>query len=73
MDPSAKYRYRSSTAIPLSDHADFPDLLRLVDLVKPKKIFTLHGSTRELAATLRARGHEAWSIYGDDQLELSFG
>jgi DNA ligase 1 len=73
MDAAAKFRYRSSTAIPLSDHADFPDLLRLVDLVKPKKIITIHGSTRELAASLRSRGHEAWSIYGGDQLEFSLG
>ena len=72
MDAAAKYRYRSSSAIPLSDHADFPDLLRLVDMVKPKKIITVHGSPLELAATLRARGHEAWSIYGGDQLELFF-
>ncbi|MDB4461736.1 ATP-dependent DNA ligase, partial [bacterium] len=36
----------------------------------PSLVYTLHGSTREFARDLRAKGFEAWSIYGDDQLEL---
>jgi len=66
----AKYRYRVDTLFPLSDHADFPGLLEAVEKVAPKLIYTLHGSTREFATELRARGHDAWSIYGNDQLEL---
>lgn len=72
LDPSARYRYRSDAAFPLSDHADFPDLLRTVEIVQPKIIRTVHGSTRELAATLRLKGYEAWSHYGDDQLDFAF-
>jgi DNA ligase-1 len=66
----AQYRYRVDTLFPLSDHADFPGLLEAVEKVSPKLIYTLHGSTREFATELRARGHDAWSIYGNDQLEL---
>lgn len=66
----AQYRYRVDTLFPLSDHADFPGLLEAVEKVSPKLIYTLHGSTREFATELRARGHNAWSIYGNDQLEL---
>jgi len=70
LNPSATYRYQTDAAIPLSDHADFPDLIKAVETVKPELVYTLHGSTREFAAELRKRGHQAWSVFGDDQLEL---
>jgi DNA ligase-1 len=68
---SSRYRYGCDSVIPLSDHADYPDLLRTAEIVDPQKILTVHGSTRELAASLRARNFNAWSHYGDDQLEFS--
>lgn len=71
LNPSSRYRYGCDTVIPLSDHADFPDLLRTAEIVQPKKIITVHGSTRELAASLRAKNFNAWSHYGDDQLEFT--
>ncbi len=70
LTPGSQYRYQVDRVIPLSDHADYPGLLSAIKKVSPSLIYTLHGSTREFAADLRARGHEAWSIYGDDQLEL---
>jgi len=70
LNPSAIYRYQTDEVIALSDHADFPGLLEAVERVDPALIYTLHGSTKEFAAELRARGREAWSVYGDDQLEL---
>ncbi|HEY1765663.1 MAG TPA: ATP-dependent DNA ligase [Opitutaceae bacterium] len=70
MDPSAIYRYQCDAAFPLSDHADYPDLLRFVEAVKPKRILTLHGFASEFAETLRARGFEAWAIDRDNQLDL---
>lgn len=70
LTPGASYRYRVDEAIPLSDHADHPGLLECVQRVRPKKIFTVHGSTREFAAELRQRGHDAWSAMGNDQLDL---
>jgi DNA ligase-1 len=70
LSPGAAYRYRVDEAIPLSDHADHPGLLECVQRVRPKKILTVHGSTREFAAELRQRGHDAWSAIGNDQLDL---
>jgi DNA ligase-1 len=70
LNPSAKFRYGTDAAIPLSDHADFPDLLRTAEIVQPKKIITIHGHTRELATALRSKTYNAWSHYGNDQLEL---
>lgn len=70
MDAGAIYRHQVDAAFPLSDHADFPDLLRFVDAVKPKRVLTLHGFAQEFALTLRERGIEAWAIGEDNQLEL---
>ncbi|MCK4334084.1 DNA ligase, partial [candidate division WOR-3 bacterium] len=50
---------RGATQIPLSDHADFGELLRYVDRVGPKKVWTTHGYARELATALRHRGYDA--------------
>ncbi len=70
MDPGAIYRYQCDAAFPLSDHADYPDLLRFVDAVQPRLVLTLHGFAQEFALTLRERGVEAWAIGEDNQLEL---
>lgn len=70
LTPGSSYRYQVDHVFPLSDHADYPGLLSAVEKVAPSLVYTLHGSTREFAAALRTRGYEAWSIYGDDQLEL---
>ncbi|HYP16972.1 MAG TPA: ATP-dependent DNA ligase, partial [Opitutus sp.] len=69
-DPGAIYRYQCDAAFPLSDHADFPDLLRFVEAVQPRRVLTLHGFAAEFARTLRDRGIEAWAIGEDNQLEL---
>ena len=70
LTPGSKFRYQVDEVFALSDHADFPGLLEAVERVQPRVVHTLHGSTREFAARLREQGVEAWSIYGDDQLEL---
>lgn len=71
LDPGAIHRYGCDAAFPLSDHADFPDLLAFVDKVQPKLVYTLHGFAREFAATLRARGIEARPLFFTNQTELS--
>ena len=43
LDSVAIYRYRCDAAFPLSDHADYHDLLRFVELVRPRCVYTLHG------------------------------
>jgi DNA ligase-1 len=71
MVPGATFRYRVDEAIPLSDHADYPGLMECIQRVRPKKILTVHGYTREFAAEMRLRGQDAWSANGNDQMELA--
>jgi DNA ligase 1 len=70
-DPAAIYRYQCDAAFPLSDHADYADLLKFVELVQPKRVYTVHGYVEEFARTLRDRGIEAWALGVDNQLEIS--
>ena len=55
VDPNAIYRYQVDAAFPLSDHADYNDLLRYVELVQPERVLTLHGFAAEFARDLRDR------------------
>jgi DNA ligase-1 len=71
VDPSAIYRYQVDAAFPLSDHADYTDLLRYVELVQPERVLTLHGFAAEFARDLRDRGIEAWPLTQQHQLELT--
>jgi Cft2 family RNA processing exonuclease len=73
LDASAIYHYKCDVAFPLSDHADFHDLLRMVERTGAKQVFTVHGYAAEFAATLRERGVEAWALGEDNQLEFSLG
>ncbi len=73
VDRSTPYRMRCDTAFPLSDHADYNDLLRFVELVRPRLVYTTHGHTAEFARTLRDRGIEAWPLDKNTQLDLSLG
>jgi DNA ligase-1 len=73
MDGGAAYRYEVDAAFPLSDHADYPALLRYVEMVQPRRVLTLHGFAREFARDLRARGIEAWALTAADQLEFALG
>jgi DNA ligase 1 len=70
VDPNAVYRYQVDAAFPLSDHADYNDLVRYVDLVQPKRVLTLHGFAAEFARDLRSRGVEAWALTKENQMEL---
>lgn len=71
LDAATRFRYGSDAAFALSDHADFPDLLRLVELVQPRLVYTVHGFAREFAATLRTRGVEAWALGQGNQTEFA--
>src|SRR5437867_1848583 len=70
VEPNAIYRYRVDAAFPLSDHADYNDLVRYVDLVRPKRVLTLHGFAAEFARDLRERGLEAWALNVENQMDL---
>ena len=70
LQSGARFRYQVDAAFPLSDHADYPELLQTVEEVGPRKVWLVHGFTREFAADLRRRGYEAWALGQVDQLEL---
>jgi putative mRNA 3-end processing factor len=58
LDRSAKYRMGVDEAIPLSDHADFAELVAFVEQVQPKKVYTTHGPAT-FADHLRRLGFDA--------------
>jgi Cft2 family RNA processing exonuclease len=66
---NAIYRYGVDHALPLSDHADFDELLELIDRVRPKKVFTHHGFP-QFVDELRRRGIDAELARPDAQLSL---
>lgn len=45
--------------LPMSDHADFDELLAHVDEVRPQTVLTMHGYARDFARILAGRGVEA--------------
>jgi DNA ligase 1 len=73
IDSQALYRYQVDAAFPLSDHADYDDLVRYVELVQPQRVLTLHGFAAAFASDLRARGIEAWALTEENQMELPLG
>jgi Cft2 family RNA processing exonuclease len=73
IDPGAKYRFGCDAAFPLSDHADYDELVRYVELVRPERVLTVHGFAAEFATDLRRRGIEAWALSQENQLELMLG
>lgn len=66
---NAQYRYGVDEVLPLSDHADFDELIELIDRVRPKKVLTHHGY-REFVDHLRKRGIAAALARPDAQLQL---
>lgn len=70
LDESSRFRHATDAAFPLSDHADYPELLEFIEKVNPSRIYTVHGFATEFAATLRSMGREAWALGRTNQLEL---
>jgi putative mRNA 3-end processing factor len=57
-------------AFPLSDHADFPSLVRYAKASGASRVFTVHGHAGPLAAALRREGLRAEPLKEQAQLEL---
>jgi putative mRNA 3-end processing factor len=57
-------------AFPLSDHADYPSLLRYAKATGASRVFTVHGHADALAAALRTEGVRAEPLREQRQLEL---
>ena len=70
VDPGCRYQYRADAAFPISDHADFPDLIEFVRQVQPGKVLTLHGFAADFAHTLRGLGYDAQALSENEQLTL---
>jgi hypothetical protein len=54
-----KYRTHFDTIFPLSNHADYNDLLEYVRLSNPKLVLTDHGFCEEFARKLNKLGYNA--------------
>ena len=50
-----QHRGNYSKTFPLSDHADFEQLLRYVKEANPKQVFTVHGHSKEFAGYVQRR------------------
>ncbi len=59
----------ADASFPLSDHCDYPELLKLAEQVSPEVIYTTHGFADEFADQLRSRGFTARTL-GSDQSTL---
>ena len=62
--------FHADAAFPLSDHADFPSLLRYAKATGASRVFTVHGFSDVLAAALRKEGIRAEPLVEERQLEL---
>jgi putative mRNA 3-end processing factor len=59
----------SDVGFPLSDHADFPSLLRYIELAQPKKVLLNHG-WRDFTYRVRKLGVDAEYLEPNVQLAL---
>lgn len=70
IDPAVKIKAQVDEAFPISDHADFSELISYVWQVSPEKVYTHHGFAKEFASHLRRQGKEAYALGEEEQLEL---
>jgi putative mRNA 3-end processing factor len=70
LDPGAASRYGADVAFPLSDHADFPQLMEYAKKTGANEVLTHHGFAEELAKALVDEGIDARPIGTMKQLEL---
>lgn len=70
LDRGFRFRAGVDAAFPLSDHADFPELLEFVERVQPRRIYTVHGFATDFARTLREMGMDARALGQEEQLDL---
>jgi len=66
----ARFFRNVDAAFPLSDHADFPSLVRYARATGAGRVFTVHGHAEDLARALRREGIRAEPLAEVRQLEL---
>jgi Cft2 family RNA processing exonuclease len=69
LNRGATYQYGADAAFALSDHADFPALLRYLELAQPRKVLLNHG-WRDFVWRLRRMGLDAEYLEEHQQLAL---
>lgn len=69
IDPGTRYRWGVDHALPLSDHADFDELLEAATIVGASEIFCVHGP-REFVDHLQTAGFNARPIHGSYQTRM---
>jgi putative mRNA 3-end processing factor len=70
IDSSTKFRMKVDEVFPLSDHADFEDLMAYVEQSDPGRILLTHGFDDVFARMLRERGYDAQPLEESRQTEL---
>lgn len=70
VDPGAHHRYGADLAFCLSDHADFPNLVKYVKATGATEVITHHGFAKELAKALVEEGIDARPLGVRQQLDL---
>lgn len=71
VDPGAKHYYGVDEAIPLSDHADFSELIQYVKKAQPEKIYTVHGFA-EFVTYLKEEGFDAEPLKENLKVKKTF-
>jgi putative mRNA 3-end processing factor len=66
----ARWYGNVDASFPLSDHADFPSLLRYAKATGASRVFTMHGHAAEFAKELRREGIQAEPLEESPQMEL---
>ncbi len=69
IDPGTKYRWDVDHALPLSDHADFDELLETAERVAAREIYCVHGPG-DFIGHLRAAGFNAKPVHGCYQTRM---
>jgi putative mRNA 3-end processing factor len=69
IDERAKYRLGVDRALPLSDHADYAELLEAVDRVRPRRVYCTHGP-ESFVDRLRDAGYDAHFLGRPSQRRL---
>ncbi len=67
--PRAHYRLGVDYAVPLSDHADYDELIECIERVEPEIIYCTHGPD-SFVDRLVALGHNAYPLAAGRQLRL---
>jgi hypothetical protein len=69
LNGGTRWQFGSDAAFALSDHADFPSLLRYIELAQPRKVLLNHG-WKDFVWRLRRMGIDATYLEENEQLAL---